>query len=247
MRNVIYELASKLKRSDFPGRGLLNEMYYDPSTIILKLRDLDYVVVDDCRFYVNDQLDTLQRVKGNPWFRNIRPDDIVLDIGANIGAITIPLAKVAKYVHAVEPLFMKELRRNIYLNELENVRIHEKAIGHNGSTRVIKFSSRCKVASCISFHELRKHIPRVDYLKIDCEGCEWAIDPKELIGIRELRIEFHIRRGHGRKDNARLAIWEKWLKDNGYNYDISYGIQPVRCVPFSDCVLVNATLEAKHE
>ena len=247
MRHLVYKLASKLKRSNFLGRELVNEMYYDPSTIILKLQDLDYVVVDDCKFYANDQIDSLQRVKGNPWFRNVRHEDIVLDIGANIGAITIPLAKIAQYVHSVEPLFTKELRRNVYLNNLENVRIHDMAIGKDGIARMVEFSSRRKVVSSVSFTELRKRIPKIDFLKMDCEGCEWNIEPSEVEGIRELRIEFHIRRGHKREDNKRLVVWEKWLVDNGYNYDVDYGASPVRCVPFSDCVLVNATLESEHE
>jgi len=57
--------------------------------------------VDGCAFNASNHMDSIQGVKGNPWFNNIRRDDVVLDIGANIGAITIPLAKKAKKVCAV--------------------------------------------------------------------------------------------------------------------------------------------------
>src|SRR4030042_4522220 len=38
----------------------------------------------------------------------LRPKDIVLDLGANIGSFSLPAAKIAKEVTAVEPLFFTE-------------------------------------------------------------------------------------------------------------------------------------------
>lgn len=251
MLGTIYSLIRRLKRSNFPGHGLINQMYYDPKTVILRLENLDYVAVDGCKFCVNDQIVSLQRVKGNPWFSGIRRTDTVLDIGANIGAIAIPLAKKAQHVYAVEPLFHQELWANIELNHLRNVSVFPYGVDSNAESRVFEFSSRCSRAKSIPFAELRSWIGHIDFLKVDCEGCEWGIEPEELQDIRELRIEFHIRRWHKKADWRKFREWERWLDCNGYSCVIQYsgegGFKPGPCVPFSDCIMVNATLERHNK
>jgi FkbM family methyltransferase len=62
----------------------------------------------------------------------------VLDIGANIGAYSVPIAKAFPdvEVHAFEPgsLALSRLRRNLLLNGLKNVRIHEVGVGSASET-----------------------------------------------------------------------------------------------------------------
>ena len=62
-------------------------------------------------------------------WNDLRSTDIVLDIGAHVGMITIRLAKTAKSVFAVEPLFTDELEGNVALNELHNVTMYEGNAG----------------------------------------------------------------------------------------------------------------------
>jgi len=240
MKEIIYRLVRRLKRKGFLGHGLLNLMYYDPATVVMHMDNLDYVVVDDCKFYVSDQIDSIQRVNGNAWFDNVEPTDTVVDIGANIGAITIPLAKVARKVYAVEPLFVKELNRNIRLNELDNVTILPVGIGCKAIDMEFEFSSAKGKANCMNFEELKHLTGQIDFIKIDCEGCEWSIEPKQLAGIREIRIEFHFRRGHKQDDLAKYERWVEWLNHNNYKYSVdSMKIPP--CIPFFDYLLVNAS------
>jgi len=238
---TVYNLIRRIKRSRLPGHNLINQMYYDPQTVILKLRDIDYIVIDDCKFYANDQIGMLQRVEGNPWFRNIRPSDVVVDIGANIGAITIPLAKVAKKVYALEPLFHEELWDNIRLNELHNVVVFPEGIGPLRQRRHYEFSSKCGVANTIPFKTLKEWVGHIDFIKVDCEGCEWGLEPEEFEGIREIRIEFHIRRSHKRTDRKKLQEWGRWLAQAGYNFDIACGGSFGLYMPFTDCMVLNAS------
>lgn len=60
-------------------------------------------------------------------------ESIILDVGANIGAYTVPLAKTfpKTEVHAFEPnpYAIARLRRNIALNKLSNVRLYEMGLG----------------------------------------------------------------------------------------------------------------------
>jgi FkbM family methyltransferase len=63
----------------------------------------------------------------------VRPGSIVLDVGANIGAYAIPLARAFPgiEVHAFEPnpSAVARFRRNLLLNEAKNLVLHETAVG----------------------------------------------------------------------------------------------------------------------
>ena len=65
-------------------------------------------------------------------------DDEFLDVGANIGAFTLPVARVARRVIAVEasPLVFPFLERNVSLNQLRNVTIHNCAASEPGKDSV---------------------------------------------------------------------------------------------------------------
>lgn len=243
MLEVAYSIARRLKRSNkFPViRTLLNSMYYDPRMITIKMKNFDFVEVDGCKFYVNDQIDSIQRITDNPWFANIKPSDIVLDIGANIGAVTIPLAKVAKKVYAVEPLFTEELEQNIKLNLLNNVEIIKYGIGPDADKIRYEFGPRRGIAPSIKFNTLMKRVGKIDFIKIDGEGCEWSIDPEQLDNTREIRVEFHMRRRSYQQDRQTLDKWLEWLRTEGYRYTLEKGEGTSPCVPFSECVLLNAT------
>lgn len=238
----IYSLLRKVKRSNLLGlRNYVNLLYYDTNFVQLAVKSVDFVEVDGCRFAVNDQIDSLMRVNGNEWFSNIRPTDIAVDIGANIGAVTIPVAKQAKLVQAFEPLFYAELRSNIKLNSLENVIVYAAGLSDKNETTMIEFSSKSGMSNLITFDGIKNLVPHIDWLKIDCEGYEWCIKPEQLAGIREIRAELHIRRKSDKADRECANGWINWLKSNGYNLKIDYGAKPPFSVPFSDCMLIIAS------
>ena len=223
-------------------RPYLNLLYYDPENVIINKSTLDTVSVDRFSFHMSDQIDSLQRVIHNPWFEGVRDTDIVLDIGANIGAITIPLAKIAKKAYAVEPLFIQELSDNIYLNRLHHkVTIIPFAIGNKTHSQEVEFSSKKAIVVFITFDQLLKRIGKqVDFIKIDGEGCEWDIEPEQLKGIREIRIEFHLRRSHKLDDKVKLARYMRWFEENDYEVYKEWGKTPL-CVPFTACLVLRAS------
>ena len=63
----------------------------------------------------------------------LRPNNIMVDVGANIGAVAIPLAKAFPdvTVHAFEPNpdAVERLRRNIVLNDVTNISLHPVGVG----------------------------------------------------------------------------------------------------------------------
>lgn len=247
MIEKLYSLAREIKRKKYPGKALVNSMYDFPGTAIITTRNIDYLVVDNCKFLANDQIDSIQRVEGNPWFRNIRPTDVCLDIGANIGAITVPLAKRASKVYAVEPLFSDLLKANIDLNELTNIEILKCGVGPLPGKVKVEFGPRKGFMELRTLQSLLDDIGRVDWLKVDGEGCEWTIPLVFLKGIREIRVEFHIRRNSEASDYKLFGIWRNWLQERGYHTLLERGAVPGPCVPFKECILLNASLRDKGD
>lgn len=84
--------------------------------------------------------------QGNAWepFVNtvysqlVNASDTVVNIGAHIGVHAIPLAKLAKEVHAIEMQEMMYwlLQRNVKQNRCDNVHLYHSAVGHVSNLEV---------------------------------------------------------------------------------------------------------------
>ena len=76
------------------------------------------------------------------WVKSMQPDDVVLDVGANVGIYTIPIAKKVKTVYACEldPLNIAILKENMFLNSVtENVVVLPFACGDSAKIVDVKF------------------------------------------------------------------------------------------------------------
>lgn len=80
----------------------------------------EYVVVEQLLELVGDQ------------------SGLILDVGANIGTVSIPLARLCSNctIHAweIQPGVIECLHRNIQLNSLTNIQVHEYALGDREQT-----------------------------------------------------------------------------------------------------------------
>jgi hypothetical protein len=65
--------------------------------------------------------------------KNVKNDDVIVDVGANIGVYAIPLAKRVKKVIAFEPhpKTSEMLEKSIELNQLHNIVLVKKMIGES--------------------------------------------------------------------------------------------------------------------
>ncbi len=128
---------------------------------------------------------------------------VVLDAGANIGLLTIPIAQLIApkqgVVHAYEAQRMMAyaLCGGVVLNDLENVTVHHLAIGAELGTLKAHTPNYSQSQDFGQFSLLEQtqeapssvqavtidslNLPRLDFLKIDIEGME--IDA--LIGARQ--------------------------------------------------------------
>jgi FkbM family methyltransferase len=135
------------------------------------------------------ELELIQRA-----LTHIKDGDIVLDIGANLGAWTVMLSMNSKItVHSFEPQRMKfyQLCANIWLNKRTNVIAHNYALstelddgkvmqmfeepGNNGATSLMKFDNLHDTGMTATLTYLDNpslRLDRVDFIKLDVEGYE---------------------------------------------------------------------------
>ena len=115
-----------------------------PKTSLIHCQDADYLVFD-----TNDAITRHLRERGtwephlafiSQMFAQVVDAPLILDIGANIGAYAIPLAKqiAARHgvIYAYEPqrVVYYQLCGNLFLNRLDNVYAHCMAIGDTDGT-----------------------------------------------------------------------------------------------------------------
>ena len=123
-------------------------------------------------------------------FTDLQPDDRVLDIGANAGGFCIRAALISPHVMAVEPVTLVPLRENIRANGV-SVRIIEGALGNGRPAEICWDGCRATVPT-YPLGQLVTMAGGCDFLKCDCEGAEWSIDPPGLEGIRRIEMELHL-------------------------------------------------------
>lgn len=186
----------------------------------------------------------------------IRPDDVVLDAGANIGFHTIQFARLAKKVYAYEPqsLIFNILSTNILLNgvtdkveqyrlglgdnpckmKMQPLSMHdEKHGGHNyGGRGLTNGDEGEEEVELICFDK------DVDVIKIDVQGSEiYSLTGMESV-IDRCEPWFIIENYEGVENDEKVL---KFLINKGY---IVY--RPTDVVPNEDCIAYKPTLE-KHK
>jgi len=140
-------------------------------------------------------------------------DDIVVDLGANIGMFSLYASPKSKQVYSVEPL--PETYENLVKNveHLNNVKTLNKAI-YSEADKLEFIKNECSIASSIfakqsnyekivvdviPFEDFLKlyNIDRINYLKVDIEGSEFDLfenmDEKFLENnVDKIFMEIHI-------------------------------------------------------
>ncbi len=146
-----------------------------------------------------------------------RPGDVVIDIGAHVGLVSLYLAKRHPYVriHAFEPhpLNYENCVDNLRLNDVANVRPVRRAVTGDGRTLTLRGLSRntggatavFEMTGAVAsgpvesmtlddiFDDVLAPGERCRLLKIDCEGLEYEILPhaRALDRVDYLVGEFH--------------------------------------------------------
>lgn len=120
----------------------------------------------------------------------LRPDMIVIDIGANIGYYALLEASKVSHVYAIEPVKynFELLTKNIKLNDLLNVSTYQLAIGSYSGVVKVYTSKRCNWATIIpeeqrfgayveKFNRFKKGTEEVSIYTLDKFVKKFAIKP----------------------------------------------------------------------
>jgi len=190
-------------------------------------------------------VDTFMQIEGelmNRILGSIRPKDVLFDVGAYIGMVSVLVGVSAREsevaVHAFEPNpeTAERARRNAALNKCENVEVHTLALGRESGPAKLLTSGWGHSAdsmispggSCTGSLDIR--VEKADDLvgrlgaspsivKIDVEGAELdvLVGMERLIrhgSVRELFIEVHpIQLATAGHDEAELV---RWLESRGF-------------------------------
>ena len=167
---------------------------------------------------------------------NINEGDIVFDVGANIGAFSMLAAHYVKNgkVYSFEPEkeSFKLLKENVKLNDFKNIKLINKAVSNKTGTSDFYLSDSNAgghsfysskednkvTVPTISFEEFIKKnkIKKIDFLKMDCEGCEYDIfyncSNETFKKIRYIAMECHNINGESKAHEM-----EEFLKSKGFN------------------------------
>lgn len=203
----------------------INMRFKDESMLILDRHDLKAIVTKSgALFHPSPMINNVLHISKEIDMSDIKSTDIVIDIGACIGGFTIPAAMVARHVYAIEPLYADELRKNVTLNNLKDkVTVIDAGLGC-GEPITIQYGERKSTIKTMTLSKLRE-IGGCDFLKCDCEGAEWSMQPKDLDGIRRIELEIHRGKQSILPENPDLLVWiennyqvrkdEKGSSDNG--------------------------------
>jgi hypothetical protein len=160
-------------------------------TVSMHRKDTPLLTTDDGLTFrqMPPEADAIYLV-GEYRFDDIRRDEIVIDIGANVGGFCIRAAKLSDHVLAVEPVLAEVLRENVARNRL-NVTVAEGALGTGERTR-ITWGGRTVEVTTRPLSDYISMAGGCDFLKCDCEGAEWTLRPSDLDGIRRIEMELHM-------------------------------------------------------
>jgi FkbM family methyltransferase len=160
---------------------------------------------------------------------NLTEDDVVIDIGGNVGMFSIYVKKKFNCkVIAFEPVLMnfEQFKKNIILNNLslDDIELHNTAITNieNGEIKIgtplyntggSSFFYEGDNDSMCKTETIDKYITKdCKYLKIDCEGGEYEIIPSILDKLNQFKyigIEYH-----KFNDNQNPEILQELLKQH---------------------------------
>ncbi|MDB2438425.1 FkbM family methyltransferase [Hellea sp.] len=141
----------------------------------------------------------------------LNKDDVVLEVGANIGYYALIEARICKKIYAVEPHpeNVERLKRNISLNDFDNVIVQQGAFGEQDGTIPLYCSDlsnwhSCKDApsskanfvevDCFTIDSFAKKNETPTFIKMDVEGYELEVlrgATETLKKVNHLFLELH--------------------------------------------------------
>lgn len=198
--------------------------------------------------YYRENSSDMAMWKENPYKKfPLEKNDIILDVGGNIGDVPLRFSDSVKWIHSYEPMpdTFKVLEKNVKKNKIKNCTAYNVAVTPKDGNTVIYFNDRAKLShasvttvpvrgrkeinvKAVSFAKEVKRI-KPTIIKMDIEGGEYDIlesVPDSLFdSCRLFSLEVHVRvikKEDGFKWNRKIGKRFKKLFGHGVERKIYY-------------------------
>jgi FkbM family methyltransferase len=243
------------------GRLVPNNYQYKPGSIRVAGRNgITF------RFDLNDMVDWFnyfgfKELERDKIFTLLKPDDVLLDVGANMGEFSLKVAQLVGLGGKVisfepDPVNYQRLQTNFSLNpELAaRIKVHNVGLGEFPGTvnlSVVNESNRGMnrvVRDAVNFNSitinrldnivLSEQMTKVDWIKIDVEGFEMNVLKGAEQTIQQFRPSLFIELDDKnlREQNSSASELVNWLNEGGYKVTIAKSGEELKSTTdFSNC------------
>lgn len=182
-----YKLPEFFIKRIYPGTVVKNINGFD---MILDVKN-DHGISRDLFFYRKREFESTDYLLES---KIIKEGDTVLDIGGNIGYYALLESRLvgkSGLVYALEPVRsnLKLLKKNLSLNNVNNIKCYKLAAGNENKVSKINVSRKGNISSFSREHNIKRreicNMVKIDtfledkkcpnFVRMDVEGFEWAI------------------------------------------------------------------------
>ena len=198
IKNKLFKSTIKIVGNKGLGKNPLGNTI---KKYLIKNSKTNEIIVNGCKMYL-DKNDVMQMslfdyepIETDIIKSNVKENDIVVDVGANIGYFTLLMAKNNSRVFSYEPepQNFTLLQKNVILNNFSsNVNLYNKAVSNfNGHSKLIlsdhstgqhKLDNNRFGTRSIDVEVIKLDLDKIDFAKIDVEGNELHV----LQGMKSL-------------------------------------------------------------
>jgi FkbM family methyltransferase len=243
------------------GRLVPNNYQYKPGSI--RVAERNGITF---RFDLNDMVDWFnyfgfKELERDKLFTLLKPDDVLIDVGANMGEFSLKVAQLlgkGGKVVSFEPDLVnyQRLQTNFSLNpELAaRITLHNFGLGefpgtvnlsivnesNRGMNRVVKDAVNFNSITINTLDNivLSEQMTKVDWIKIDVEGFEMNVLKGARLTIQQFKPSLFIELDDKnlREQNSSASELVSWLNESGYTLTIARSGEELKSTTdFSNC------------
>ena len=207
IKNKFFKSTIKIAGNKGLGKNFLGKSI---KKYIIENSKTNEIIVNGCKMQL-DKNDVMQMslfdydpIETDIVKSNVKKNDIVVDVGANIGYYTLLMAKIGAIVNSYEPALdnFKLLQKNVQQNNFsQNITLHNKAVSNFIGTSKLYLQKNNTGGHQLGFDPFQTNnsievpvtkinLDKIDFAKIDVEGSELNVLKGMKVLPKKLLIEF---------------------------------------------------------
>jgi len=207
IKNKIFKSTIKIAGNKGLGKNIFGKSI---KKYLIENSKTNEIVVNGCKMQL-DENDVMQMslfdyepIETDIVKSNVKKNDIVVDVGANIGYYTLLMAKNNSHVFSYEPepQNFALLQKNVMINDFSSkVNLYNKAVSNfNGNAKLVlsehttgqhKLDNNRFGTRSIDVEVTKLELERIDFAKIDVEGAELHVLEGMKTLPNKMLIEFN--------------------------------------------------------